>query len=80
MHPLGGWSILGSKTQTLRPAIDERGLAMSGMQDDKKLLDDLGTAHEVILVSVGHVGETKRKDRRAQLHTGQEVDPIPCCE
>jgi hypothetical protein len=42
--------LLPVETQTLRPAIDNRCLAMSGMQDDKKLPDDLGTAHEVILV------------------------------
>ena len=42
--------VQGDQKQTLRPAIDKRRLAMSGMQDDKKLPNDLATAHEVIRV------------------------------
>jgi transposase len=42
--------------------MDERGLAKSSMQDDKKLPDDLGTAHEVILVQSDTLVKLKVKN------------------
>ncbi|MFN6399672.1 MAG: hypothetical protein ACK449_07235 [Planctomycetota bacterium] len=54
--------VQGDQKQTLRPAIDKRRLAMSGMQDDKKLPDDLGTAQEVILVQSKTLKKQKVKN------------------